>query len=309
VVSSALGIAWSRTFVVAVAESRGVGAAGRTDGGQVIIFDPADGSILAAFDTGGFEIRDLDFDAAGNLLTTNETDQHVRMWSPPDGSNSFTITYLDVMNIGPDASPDCNDNNVPDETDITVGTSEDCNSNAVPDECDIESGQSWDCNGNDVPDSCDLAFGDSSDCNTNGIPDGCDIAVGTSPDCDSNGWPDGCDLHPGGQVVKLLASDAEAFQEFGNAIAIEGDYAVVGVPRSGVGGAAYVLRRFGSTWIEQQRLVASDAEEFDRFGQSVAICGRCILSGAPGATMTPGPAPDRRTCSAAAAGAGGKKKS
>ena len=49
---------------------------------------------------------------------------------------------------------DCNDNGVPDNTDITNGTSADCNENGVPDECDIADGTSADCNGDGIPDDC-----------------------------------------------------------------------------------------------------------------------------------------------------------
>lgn len=87
--------------------------------------------------------------------------------------------------------PDCNENGVPDDTDIQVGTSADCNGNGVPDECDIAAATSDDINSNDVPDECE------PDCNENGIPDDKDIADCTSDpdcaDCDSNGVPDGCD--------------------------------------------------------------------------------------------------------------------
>ena len=53
-------------------------------------------------------------------------------------------------------SSDCNNNGVPDATDIANGTSQDCNANGIPDSCDIARGFAKDCNGNGVPDSCDL---------------------------------------------------------------------------------------------------------------------------------------------------------
>ena len=93
--------------------------------------------------------------------------------------------------------PDCNDNGIPDDVDISSGLSQDCNRNRIPDECDIASGVAQDCNSNGVPDSCDLTAGTSLDCNSNGIPDECDIAAGTAQDCNSNGVPDTCDLAAG----------------------------------------------------------------------------------------------------------------
>ena len=75
---------------------------------------------------------------------------------------------------------------------FTGGVSEDCNNNNIPDECDISSGLSGDCNGNGIPDSCDSSS-DNVDCNGNGIPDGCDIADG-APDCNGNGALDSCEF-------------------------------------------------------------------------------------------------------------------
>ncbi|MCK4658073.1 MAG: formylglycine-generating enzyme family protein [Phycisphaerae bacterium] len=53
------------------------------------------------------------------------------------------------------AAPDCNENGVPDDLDIAMGTSEDCQSNGVPDECDIAAGTSADLNTNGIPDECE----------------------------------------------------------------------------------------------------------------------------------------------------------
>lgn len=84
--------------------------------------------------------------------------------------------------------PDCNDNGVPDITDILNETSEDCDNNGIPDECVEESD---DCNGNVQPDACDIAQGVSFDCNNNGIPDDC---IALEVDCNSNRFPDACDI-------------------------------------------------------------------------------------------------------------------
>ncbi|MCK4658074.1 MAG: SUMF1/EgtB/PvdO family nonheme iron enzyme [Phycisphaerae bacterium] len=76
---------------------------------------------------------------------------------------------------GPLAAPDCNENGVPDDLDIALGTSEDCQPNNIPDECDIAAGTSNDCNNNGVPDECELQ---DNDCNANGVPDECDLPGG-----------------------------------------------------------------------------------------------------------------------------------
>jgi hypothetical protein len=70
---------------------------------------------------------------------------------------------------------DCNNNGVPDATDIDEGTSDDCNENGVPDECESPE----DCNENGVQDICDVADGTSEDVNGNGIPDECECTTET----------------------------------------------------------------------------------------------------------------------------------
>ncbi len=84
---------------------------------------------------------------------------------------------------GPDPT-DCNGNGYPDENDIELGFSQDCNENQIPDDCELTGN---DCNNNGVPDECDVAI---EDCNTNGIPDDCEppvVAFSTTLDSDP-GW-------------------------------------------------------------------------------------------------------------------------
>ena len=93
---------------------------------------------------------------------------------------------------------DCNENGVPDATDIAKGTSKDCNLNGIPDECESQN----DCNDDRALDICD--FVETPDCNGNAIPDACDIAAGRSADNNRNGVPDECD-HFCDRVSKLRA--------------------------------------------------------------------------------------------------------
>jgi hypothetical protein len=81
-----------------------------------------------------------------------------------------------------------------------------------------------------------------------------------------------------GEVTKLTASDAEANDRFGGSVAISGDTVVVGASwKDGAGtarGAVYVFERNEGgedNWGEVTKLTASDAMDYDRFGQSVAI--------------------------------------
>jgi hypothetical protein len=80
------------------------------------------------------------------------------------------------------------------------------------------------------------------------------------------------------QQAKLLASDVSGGDYFGVSVALSsnGNTAIIGAhvedtsPNSG-NGAAYVFTRSGSTWTEQQKLLASDAASNDNFGKSVAL--------------------------------------
>ena len=88
------------------------------------------------------------------------------------------------------------------------------------------------------------------------------------------------------QEFKLIADDAASGDEFGVSVAISGDYALVGARLEGPGGddfgAAYVFVRQGTTWTQQAKLTAADANEDDRFGLAVAISGAHVLVGATG---------------------------
>ena len=83
---------------------------------------------------------------------------------------------------------------------------------------------------------------------------------------------------------KLRASDANADDEFGGSVAIDGDILVVGSsPFDGEAtGSAYVFRRDAATesWSEVVELTASDAAAGDRyFGFAVAISQDTIVVG------------------------------
>jgi hypothetical protein len=82
----------------------------------------------------------------------------------------------------------------------------------------------------------------------------------------------------------LFAIDGALFDQFGTSVALDGDVAVIGANHTdqigASAGAAYVFRRSGTTWIQEQRLEASDASGQDFFGLSVAIRGDRIVVGA-----------------------------
>jgi len=98
------------------------------------------------------------------------------------------------------------------------------------------------------------------------------------------------------QQAYLKASNTGLSDQFGQGVGISGDTIVVGSWRedsnaTGVNGdqfndslensgVAYVFVRSGTTWTQQAYLKASNTEEFDLFGQAVAISGNTIVVGA-----------------------------
>lgn len=87
------------------------------------------------------------------------------------------------------------------------------------------------------------------------------------------------------QQAKLLASDGGPDDNFGSAVAISGDLAIVGSPQNGPSspdsGAAYIFVRNGSNWSQEAKLAANDGDIEDRFGSSVAISGALAIVGSP----------------------------
>ena len=92
-----------------------------------------------------------------------------------------------------------------------------------------------------------------------------------------------------GQVTKLTASDGQSVDMFGYSVALDGDFVVVGAASKLGGGifrgAAYVYGRNeggDDNWGEAVKLTASDPEDFDYFGYSVALDGNYVVVGATG---------------------------
>jgi hypothetical protein len=69
--------------------------------------------------------------------------------------------------------------------------------------------------------------------------------------------------------------------EFGGAVDISGEWAVIGAPREGQGGAAYVFRKSGTNWNFFSSLTSADIGNKDRFGDAVAVDGNRIIVGSP----------------------------
>lgn len=84
----------------------------------------------------------------------------------------------------------------------------------------------------------------------------------------------------------ILSGENDEPEKFGQAVAIDGDYAIVGAPQDGQttlyqAGAAHVFQRSGTSWTHVARLTAGDRAANDRFGTSVAISGIYAVVGAP----------------------------
>ncbi len=88
------------------------------------------------------------------------------------------------------------------------------------------------------------------------------------------------------EMQKLTASDGAAHDDFGWSVAVSGPTLIVGVPFDGIGGkfnqgSAYVYNRQGGSWVEMQKLTASDGAADDFFAWSVAISGSTVVVGTP----------------------------
>jgi cell division septation protein DedD len=87
--------------------------------------------------------------------------------------------------------------------------------------------------------------------------------------------------------LKITASDAAAYDGFGNPVAIDGNTVVISAAGGGADGTSagvYVLRTSdgGATYVEVAKLTSPDVTASDLFGWSVAIDGDTIVVGAYG---------------------------
>jgi hypothetical protein len=92
-----------------------------------------------------------------------------------------------------------------------------------------------------------------------------------------------------GQVVKLVAGDADDSDGFGFAVAIDGDTVIVGADGVDGGGtdegAAYIFSRdYGGAdaWGQVAKLVSDEPADSNQFGFAVGIGGGIAIVGSPG---------------------------
>ncbi len=104
-------------------------------------------------------------------------------------------------------------------------------------------------------------------------------------------------IDPIAQQAYLKASNTNANDQFGSSVAVSGDTVVVGARFEDSGatgvdgnmadnsaidaGAAYIFVRSGATWSQQAYLKASNSDDSDHFGWSVAASGDTVVIGAP----------------------------
>jgi hypothetical protein len=94
-------------------------------------------------------------------------------------------------------------------------------------------------------------------------------------------------------VTKITASDATAGDQFGQSIAVTGNFIAVGANRADIvsnvdQGAVYLFRRRGHNWVEEEKLTASDGAAGDEFGYSLSAFGNLMVTGAHFANSTEG---------------------
>ncbi len=77
-------------------------------------------------------------------------------------------------------------------------------------------------------------------------------------------------------LQKLMASDKKDFGNFGKAVAISGDFSVVGNNEQLV----YIFKNTDGDWNETQKISASDSRDNRAFGHAVAIDGDYLIVGA-----------------------------
>ena len=97
-------------------------------------------------------------------------------------------------------------------------------------------------------------------------------------------------------VTKIVAHDTAYEAQFGSAVAIDSNYAIVGAwfedtDENGEytlssAGAAYLFERNeNDQWVQVQKIVASDRQTIACFGVSVSICGNYAIVGADQSTQ------------------------
>lgn len=93
------------------------------------------------------------------------------------------------------------------------------------------------------------------------------------------------------QEAKLVSGGTEELSFFGQHVAIDGTYVLVSDPYDDEsapdGGAVFVFRRNGTTWVQQDKLMKSNPDATDQLGRGVGISGEFVVVGVPFENDTP----------------------
>ncbi|ETR70117.1 MAG: hypothetical protein OMM_03469 [Candidatus Magnetoglobus multicellularis str. Araruama] len=77
------------------------------------------------------------------------------------------------------------------------------------------------------------------------------------------------------EIDRLRSPDYQEYDYFGSSLAVFNDYVFVGATRGDSNqadtGAVYVYKKGTYRWVYQEKLVAKDAEQYDQFGNALAI--------------------------------------
>lgn len=288
-------VATGNGFVAVGSESASPG--GISQGGSVTVFQYVQPSWVEFLTVSAADaVAGDQFGASLNPVFVND-----RIWAAAPAPSGARFGHVYEYAIG---GNDCNCNAAGDSCDIVLGTP-DGNGNGIPDEC-----EDLDCNGNGINDATDVTNATSLDCNGNGRPDECEIAaLSAAPggpffcqencdaDCDESGVPDVCELAANDcngdtlhdacgiaigcddtEAARLEAADPASSDNFGAAVDIRGDVIIAGANWDDCGagadcGSAYVFRRTGNLWSQEQKLTAADAGANDNFARAVSING------------------------------------
>jgi Zn-dependent metalloprotease len=83
---------------------------------------------------------------------------------------------------------------------------------------------------------------------------------------------------------KLTASDGSTADQFGSSVDISGDNIIIGAyydtPNGATSGSAYIFKKEGLNWSQQQKIIPSDGAPGDNFAFDVAIDGSYAIIGA-----------------------------
>ena len=89
---------------------------------------------------------------------------------------------------------DCDDNGIPDRTDVAVDPSLDCDQSGALDSCELVADPTLDCDADGLFDPCEIAADPTLDCDGNNRFDSCEIAALDTLDCDENAELDSCQI-------------------------------------------------------------------------------------------------------------------